>query len=125
MARQLPGGRTTSDRASRDDVTGDSGEARSGSPEFARGSALEKLPADWLPIALLAGDAVIGAVSVPFAYLVRFGPARQALPFRTHLFSTPVAMVTYVGALGLNTHQRTERGRAHQHQPLSAHSGTA
>src|SRR5947208_13856907 len=99
MARQLPGGRTTSDRASKDDEMGDSGEARSGSPEFARGGALEKLPADWLPIALLAGDAVIGAVSVPFAYWVRFGGASQKLPFRTCLFQKAIDMVMYVVAL--------------------------
>ena len=125
MARQLPGGRTTSDRASKDDVMGDSGEARSGSPEFARGSALEKLPADWLPIALLAGDAVIGAVSVPFAYWVRFGAASQALPFRTYLFATPVAMVIYVVALALNNQYRSWRGRTLAEQLLSLYSGMA
>src|SRR5207244_8983026 len=57
------------------------------------------LPADWLPLALLAGDVVISALSVPFGYWVRYVNAGQALPFGPYLAAIPVVVVMFAVAL--------------------------
>jgi exopolysaccharide biosynthesis polyprenyl glycosylphosphotransferase len=72
---------------------------------------LPLLPADWLPIALVVGDAVIAAVSVPAGYWVRYYNADQVLPYGPYLAATPVVVVIYLFALALTGQYRSWRGR--------------
>ena len=88
-----------------------------------RQGALDKLPTDWLPRALLVGDAVIAAVSVPFAYWVRFGGADQALPVAPYLAATPVVVVIYLVSLAVNRQYTSWRGLTLAEQLLSLYSG--
>ena len=81
------------------------------------------LPPDWLPKALIAGDAVIAAASVPFAYWIRYGKASQALPFEPYLAAIPVVVALYVIALALNHQYSTWRGKTLAEQLLSLYSG--
>ena len=88
-----------------------------------RQGALDNLPTDWLPRALLVGDAVIAAVSVPFAYWVRFGGADQALPVAPYLAATPVVVVIYLVSLAVNRQYTSWRGLTLAEQLLSLYSG--
>lgn len=81
------------------------------------------LPPDWLPKALIAGDAIIAAGSVPFAYWIRYGKASQALPFEPYLAAIPVVAALYVVALALNHQYSTWRGKTLAEQLLSLYSG--
>ena len=89
----------------------------------ARQGALDNLPTDWLPWALLVGDTVIAAISVPFAYWVRFGNADQTLPFGPYLAATPVVVVIYLLSLALNRQYTSWRGLTLAEQLLSLYSG--
>ena len=106
-------------------VTGDKIEARLPAPDIATVHApvSRGLPTDWLPKALLVGDAVIAAMSVPFAYWVRYGNATQALPFEPYLVAIPIVVVLYVVALTLNHQYTSWRGRTLADQLLSLYSG--
>ena len=81
------------------------------------------LPADWLPVALLAGDAVISALSVPFGYWVRYVNAGQALPFGPYVAAIPVVVVLYFVALATNRQYSSWRGRTLVDQLLSLYYG--
>ncbi len=83
----------------------------------------EALPADWLPRALVVGDALIAAVSVPIAYWVRYGKAGQALPFGPYLAAIPMVVVIYVGVLAVNHQYTSWRGRTLVDQLFSLYSG--
>ena len=72
---------------------------------------LALLPADWLPIALLAGDAVIAAVSVPAGYWIKYYNAVQSLPFGPYLAAIPAVVVIYIFSLALTGQYRSWRGR--------------
>lgn len=89
----------------------------------ARQRRSEALPADWLPRALVVGDAVIAAVSVPIAYWIRYGKADQALPFGPYLAAIPVVVVIYVGVLAVNHQYTSWRGRTLVDQLFSLYSG--
>src|SRR5438067_6672883 len=94
-------------------------------PEAAgRQRALDNLPTDWLPRALLVGDAIIAAVSVPFAYWVRFGGANQALPIAPYLEATPVVVAIYLVSLAVNRQYTSWRGLTLAEQLVSLYSGT-
>ena len=81
------------------------------------------LPADWLPIALLAGDAVIAALSVPFGYWVRYVNAGQSLAFGPYVAAMPVVIVLYLVALATNRQYSSWRGRTLVDQLLSLYYG--
>src|SRR5438046_2588979 len=81
------------------------------------------LPADWLPIALLAGDAVIAALSVPFGYWVRYVNADQSLAFGPYVAAIPVVVVLYLVALATNRQYSSWRGRTLVDQLLSLYYG--
>jgi exopolysaccharide biosynthesis polyprenyl glycosylphosphotransferase len=69
------------------------------------------LPADWLPIALIAGDAVIAAVSVPAGYWIKYYNALQLLPFGPYLVAIPVVVVIYLFSMSVTGQYRSWRGR--------------
>lgn len=81
------------------------------------------LPPDWLPLALFAGDAIIAALSVPFAYWIRYGKAAQALPVGPYLAAIPVVVVIYLFSLAVNHQYLSWRGRTLADQLLSLYSG--
>jgi Undecaprenyl-phosphate glucose phosphotransferase len=86
-------------------------------------SGRRALPADWLPIAFVVGDAIIAAASVPFAYWIRYGRADQALPFGPYLVAIPVVVAIYLFSLALNHQYSSWRGRTLADQLLSLYSG--
>ena len=75
------------------------------------------LPPDWLPKALVLGDAVMVAVSLLVGYWYRHNldPIRQqggaALAFGPYLLAIPVVIVLYWLALAMNQQYRSWRGR--------------
>jgi Undecaprenyl-phosphate glucose phosphotransferase len=75
------------------------------------------LPPDWLPIALIGGDAIIVAVSLLIGYWYRHNldPIRQqggeALAFGPYLIAIPVVIVIYWLALAMNQQYHSWRGR--------------
>lgn len=73
---------------------------------------LESLPTDWLPLALLAGDAVIAAISVPAGWWLKYGYAAQSLPFAPYAFAIPVVVALYLFALGIMHQYTSWRGRS-------------
>ncbi|HET7467788.1 MAG TPA: undecaprenyl-phosphate glucose phosphotransferase [Candidatus Dormibacteraeota bacterium] len=84
---------------------------------------LAKLPADWLPIALVVGDAVVAAISVPFGYWVKYNNAVQALPFQPYLAAIPVVVVIYLLAMAITGQYRSWRGRTLIDQLFAAYAG--
>lgn len=94
-----------------------------GQVEVPQQSRLLFLPPDWLPVALLAGDAVIAMVSVPFAYWVRYGRGGEVLPFGPYLAAIPVVLVLYIVALALNRQYTSWRGLALVDQLFSLYAG--
>jgi len=86
-------------------------------------SKARTLPADWLPIALLVGDSVIAAASVPIAYWIRYNNASQALPFGPYLAAIPVVVILYVFSLAVNHQYSSWRGKTLVDQLLSLYSG--
>jgi len=80
-------------------------------------SRLAFLPPDWLPLALIAGDAVIAAASVLLGYWYRHNldPIRQqggeALQFAPYVLAIPVVIVIYLLALALTRQYQSWRGR--------------
>ena len=98
-------------------------EVAPGTEAAGRQGALDKLPTDWLPLALVVGDAVIAAISVPFAYWVRYGNANQSLPFAPYLAATPFVIVIYLLSLAINRQYTSWRGLTLAEQLLSLYSG--
>jgi exopolysaccharide biosynthesis polyprenyl glycosylphosphotransferase len=84
---------------------------------------------DWLPEALLIGDAVIVAASVLLAYGYRFHLDRipivhnEAPAFGPYVAAIPVVVVCFLVALGLNQQYRSWRGRALVDQLFPLFSG--
>jgi len=81
------------------------------------------LPPDWLPRALVLGDALIVALSVPAAYWIRFGSAGQVLPFGPYALAIPVVVAIYLFALAINRQYTSWRGRTLVDQLISLYSG--
>jgi exopolysaccharide biosynthesis polyprenyl glycosylphosphotransferase len=104
-------------------VTEDSQAPLPSSLEEEQPSRLVFLPPDWLPVALLIGDAVIAAVSVPFGYWLRYVNAGQALPFGPYISAIPVVVVLFVVALAINRQYSSWRGRTLVDQLLSLYYG--
>ena len=83
------------------------------------------LPADWLPIALLIGDAVIAAISVPAGYWIKYYKATQALPLEPYLVAIPVVVAIYLVALAFTGQYRSWRGRTLIDQIFALYAGVA
>jgi len=92
-------------------------------------SRLLFLPPDWLPLALIAGDAVIAAAAVLLGYWYRHNldPIRQqggeALAFSPYLVAIPAVIVLFWFALALNHQYHSWRGRTLAAILLDLYSG--
>jgi exopolysaccharide biosynthesis polyprenyl glycosylphosphotransferase len=69
------------------------------------------LPADWLPVALVAGDAMIAAISVPAGYWIKYGAAEQALPLGPYLAAIPIVIAIFLFSMAITGQYRSWRGR--------------
>jgi exopolysaccharide biosynthesis polyprenyl glycosylphosphotransferase len=98
-------------------------------PLHAPAGRLGFLSADWLPKALIAGDAVIAGASVLLAYWYHHNldPIRPVnageLPVGPYLAAIPVVMVTYVVALAATHQYQSWRGRTLVDLLLQLYSG--
>jgi exopolysaccharide biosynthesis polyprenyl glycosylphosphotransferase len=68
------------------------------------------LAPDWLPTALVFGDTLIAAVSVPLAFWIRYATADQHLPFGPYFRAIPVVVAIYIFALAANGQYTSWRG---------------
>jgi len=83
------------------------------------------LPADWLPVALIAGDVVIAAISVPAGYWIKYYKATQSLPIGPYLVAIPVVVAIYLVALAFTGQYRSWRGRTLIDQIFALFAGVA
>jgi len=81
------------------------------------------LPPDWLPLALVPGDAVISAAAVLFGYWIRYGQGGPALPLGPYIAAIPVVVLMNLFALYVNRQYKSWRGLALVDQLLSLYSG--
>jgi exopolysaccharide biosynthesis polyprenyl glycosylphosphotransferase len=88
-------------------------------------SRLALLPPDWLPVALIVGDSIIAAISVPAGYWIHFYRALQLLPFGPYVAAIPVVIVLYLFALAVTGQYRSWRGRTLVDQLFALYSGVA
>ena len=86
-------------------------------------SRLSSLRVDWLPIALVIGDAVIAAISVPGGYWIKYGYASQSLPFQPYLAAIPVVVVLFLFAMSVMGQYRSWRGRTLVDQLFGLYTG--
>jgi exopolysaccharide biosynthesis polyprenyl glycosylphosphotransferase len=86
-------------------------------------SRLVFLPPDWLRYALMIGDAIIVAISVPAGYWIKYFGAVQSLPFRPYLVAIPFAVACYLFALAVTGQYRSWRGRTLVDQLLALYAG--
>ena len=93
-------------------------DARVAASTHARG-----LPPDWLPLALLPGDAAISGAAVLFGYWIRYGNGGPALPIGPYLAAIPIVMMINLFALAANRQYTSWRGRTLVDQLLSLYSG--
>ena len=91
-----------------------------GSPAQSR---LLFLPPDWLPLALVVGDAIIVVGSVLLAYSIYLQERSQALPFGPYLATVPVTVAIYWVAMTVNGQYRSWRGRTLVDLLLALYSG--
>src|ERR1700737_3893462 len=86
---------------------------------------------NWLPLALILGDALIAAVSVILAYEYRYHldripqVVREPLAFGPYLAAVPVVVAIYLLALAGNQQYRSWRGRTLVDQLFAMGSGSA
>ena len=79
--------------------------------EHVRTARPRNLPTDWLPNALIAGDAFIVTGSILAAYWIYIRERGQALPINGYLLAIPVSILIFLFA-GATTHQYSSwRGR--------------
>src|SRR5258706_10370687 len=82
------------------------------------------LRTDWLPIALIVGDAIIAGVSVLLGYALRYRLGeKQALDLGPYLAALPVVIGIYLFALGVSHQYVSWRGRTLVDQVLALYSG--
>jgi len=86
---------------------------------------LALLPPDWLPIALLVGDGIIAAISVPAGYWIKYHNASQVLPFTPYLEAIPVVIFLYLFAMTVTGQYRSWRGRTLVDQLFALYTGIA
>ena len=81
------------------------------------------LPPDWLPLALILGDALIVGASVVISYWIYTRARGQALPLGPYLAAIPVAVGFYLFAMAANGQYRSWRGRTLVDLLLALYSG--
>jgi exopolysaccharide biosynthesis polyprenyl glycosylphosphotransferase len=91
-------------------------------------SRLARLGPDWLPLALLAGDAIIVVVSIVGAYLFHhtIDPIHtegRLLPFGPYVPAIPIVVVLYLFSLTINHQYQSWRGRSLSDLLLGLYSG--
>jgi len=86
-------------------------------------SRLALLPPDWLPIALVVGDGIIAAISVPTGYWIKYYNAGQVLPFAPYFAAIPVVVFLYLFALAVTGQYRSWRGRTLVDQLFALYGG--
>lgn len=65
---------------------------------------------DWLPFALLVGDAIVAAISVPLGYWIKYASEFQKLPLGPYLAAIPVVVILYLFSLAVTGQYRSWRG---------------
>src|ERR1700680_3799506 len=86
---------------------------------------------NWLPLVLIAGDALIAGVSVILAYEYRYHldpipqVVKEPLAFPPYLAAVPVVIAIYLFALAVNQQYRSWRGRTLVDQFFAMGSGSA
>jgi exopolysaccharide biosynthesis polyprenyl glycosylphosphotransferase len=86
---------------------------------------------NWLPVVLIAGDALIAGVSVVLAYEYRYHLDRipqvvkEPLAFPPYLAAIPVVILIYLFGLAINQQYRSWRGRTLVDQLFALGSGSA
>src|SRR5207237_9762020 len=86
---------------------------------------------NWLPLALIAGDALIAGASVILAYEYRYHLDRipqvvgQPLAFGPYVAAIAVVVAIYLFSLAVNQQYRSWRGRTLVDQVFAMGSGTA
>jgi exopolysaccharide biosynthesis polyprenyl glycosylphosphotransferase len=104
--------------------------ARSAATPAARPAGrLVFLPPDWLPLALLVGDAIIVVASLLAAYWYHrtvdpIHTEGTALPFAPYLPAIPIVVVIYLASLAINHQYQSWRGRSLSELLLGLYSGT-
>ena len=82
------------------------------------------LRTDWLPIALIIGDAIIAGASALLGYALRYRLGeKQALDLGPYLAALPVVIGIYLFALGVSHQYVSWRGRTLVDQVLALYSG--
>jgi len=93
-----------------------------------RSSRLAALGPDWLPLALLAGDAILVVASIAGAYLFHrtidpFHTEGRLLPFGPYIAAIPIVVILYLFALTINHQYQSWRGRSLSDLLLGLYSG--
>jgi len=97
-------------------------------PAARKSSRLVTLGPDWLPLALLVGDAVIVVASIVAAYLFHrtvdpFHTEGRLLPFGPYIAAIPIVVFLYLFALTINRQYQSWRGRSLSDLLLGLYSG--
>src|SRR5437773_3482006 len=98
-------------------------------PAFSLRRGLVLLPPDWLPKALIVGDAIVAVLSVMLAYWFHhtFDPFHTLtpgeLPIRPYLVALPFVVFFFVVALSANHQYQSWRGRTLVDLLLQLYSG--
>lgn len=122
MARRSPGGQAQVEKATPPAVT-------IPLPLTTPAGRLVFLPPDWLPKALIAGDAVIagGSVLLAYSFHKRFDPFHALtpgeLPVGPYLLAIPFVILIYIAALAANRQYQSWRGRTLVDLLLQLYSG--
>jgi exopolysaccharide biosynthesis polyprenyl glycosylphosphotransferase len=97
--------------------------------EVGREGRLVFLPPDWLPVALLVGDAliVLGSILASYWYYEHLDPLHRegasSPPIGPYLAAIPVAVILYLFALAINRQYLSWRGRSLAELLLGLYSG--
>jgi exopolysaccharide biosynthesis polyprenyl glycosylphosphotransferase len=129
MARRAPGAPADSGRRKATSNLSPAPPSEQVSIVPAPSGRLAFLPADWLPVALVAGDALIAAVAVLATYeyhsRLDFLYRREALSLTAYLVAVPIVMLIYLFALAVSRQYGSWRGRTLLDRLLSLYYGIA
>ena len=81
------------------------------------------LPPDWLPLALVFGDAFIAAISVPTGYWIKYGKAMEVRSFGPYSAAIPAVVLIFLFALTVTGQYSSWRGRTLINKLLALYSG--
>ncbi len=131
MARRPPKGATTTDPSRRRQDEVSVGPATGPSPNGQEGPLASPtvagrqffLPPDWLPLALILGDAGIVAGSVLASYWIYLRERGVALPLVSYLEAIPIAIALVLFSMAASGQYRSWRGRTLVDLLLALYSG--